>query len=85
MDDSMQQRSERHVHADFRSAYQIAGGKAGRVADMQLRYSHAGPGEESRMNRAESDFPPRLFRDGVGDRVAIAIDIQEIGHGQRDE
>ena len=52
---------------------------------MQFRDGHAGPGEKSRVNRAERDFPSGLFRDGVGDGVAIAIDIQEIRHGQHDK
>ena len=52
MDGPMQQRSERHVHADFVRAQQIAYGKAGRVADMQVRDGHAGSGEQPRVNRA---------------------------------
>ena len=81
----MQQRNERDVHADFIGSHQIAVGKAGGVADMQLRYGHAGAWEEARTNRAERDFPASLFRNGVGNRAAIVIDVYKIGQGKHGE
>jgi len=52
---------------------------------VQVRDADADSGKEARMNRTEGNFTPSLFGEGGRNRVAIAIDIQEIGEGQNNQ
>ena len=82
MDRPMQQRRERHVYADLICTQEVALGKTGRIADVQITDGHAGARKEAGVNWAKCYFSSGLFRDGVGDRVPVSIDVQEIRHGQ---
>src|ERR1700692_3065470 len=79
VNDSMEQRSERHIYANFIRTDQIAGRKIGRITNVQVRDGDADSGKDARENGAKRDLASRVLLDGGSDGIAIAVHIQEKG------
>ena len=85
MDDSVKQRSKRQFAANRARGDQIARRKSLGIADMQILDIEADSSQKLCANLTQRNVAARLLRDGIGDRVAVAVNVDEIGRNERNQ